>query len=61
MFRDIFLIEDFIGNLFLEFVDYRLGEFKYDLEELKNCDVIYVVFFCVKVCFIIKEIGEVKE
>lgn len=61
MFRDIFLIEDFIGNLLLEFVDYCLGELKYDLEEFKNCDVIYVVFFCVKVCLIIKEIGEVKE
>ena len=26
MFRDISPIEDFTGNLSLEFVDYRLGE-----------------------------------
>ena len=35
MFRDISPIEDFTGNLSLEFVDYRLGEPKYDLEESK--------------------------
>lgn len=55
------MIDDFIGNLLLEFIDYSLGELKYLVGEFKECDVIYVVFFCVKVWLINKEIGEVKD
>ncbi|OFV24967.1 DNA-directed RNA polymerase subunit beta [Staphylococcus sp. HMSC14C01] len=61
MFRDISPIEDFTGNLSLEFVDYRLGEPKYDLEESKNRDATYPAPLRVKVRLIIKETGEVKE
>ncbi|WP_436867762.1 DNA-directed RNA polymerase subunit beta [Staphylococcus shinii] len=61
MFRDISPIEDFTGNLSLEFVDYRLGEPKYDLEESKNRDTTYSAPLRVKVRLIIKETGEVKE
>lgn len=50
-----------MGNLLFEFIDYSLGEFKYFVDECKECDVMYVVLFCVKVCLINKEIGEVKE
>src|SRR5699024_7605808 len=45
----------------LEFVDYRLGESKYDLEESKNRDTTYSAPLRVKVRLIIKETGEVKE
>ncbi|WP_210133187.1 DNA-directed RNA polymerase subunit beta [Staphylococcus sp. GDH8C106P] len=61
MFRDISPIEDFTGNLSLEFVDYRLGDPKYDLEESKNRDTTYAAPLRVKVRLIIKETGEVKE
>lgn len=48
--------------LFLEFVDYYFdGLFKYLEQECKERDVIYVRFLKVKVRFINKEIGEIKE
>ncbi|MCU7557392.1 DNA-directed RNA polymerase subunit beta [Macrococcus capreoli] len=61
MFKDISPIEDFTGNLSLEFVDYKLGEPKYDLDEAKNRDATYSAPLRVKVRLIIKETGEVKE
>ncbi|MFU1729353.1 DNA-directed RNA polymerase subunit beta [Mammaliicoccus sciuri] len=61
MFRDISPIDDFTGNLSLEFVDYRLGEPKYDLEEFKNRDATYAAPLRVKVRLINKETGEVKD
>jgi len=61
MFKDISPIEDFTGNLSLEFVDYKLGEPKYDLDESKNRDATYAAPLRVKVRLIIKETGEVKE
>jgi DNA-directed RNA polymerase subunit beta len=39
MFRDISPIQDFTGNLVLEFIDYVLGEPKYPVEECKRCDI----------------------
>ncbi len=36
MFRDISPIQDFTGNLVLEFIDYSLGEPKYEVENVKN-------------------------
>ena len=49
MFRDISPIEDFTGNLSLEFVDYTLGEPKYDVDECKERDVTYAAPLRVKV------------
>src|SRR5690625_1811557 len=61
MFSDISLIEDFAGNLSLEFVDYSLGESKYPVEESKERDVTYSVPLRVKVRLINNQAGEVKE
>ncbi|MCC4722820.1 DNA-directed RNA polymerase subunit beta [Salinicoccus sp. RF5] len=61
MFKDISPVEDFTGNMSLEFVDYKLGEPKYDEEEAKNHDATYSAPLRVKVRLVIKETGEVKE
>jgi DNA-directed RNA polymerase subunit beta len=61
MFRDISPIEDFTGNLVLEFIDYSLGEPKYTVEEAKDHQVTYAAPLRVKVRLINKETGEVKE
>ncbi|MBU9710817.1 DNA-directed RNA polymerase subunit beta [Evansella tamaricis] len=61
MFQDISPIEDFTGNLVLEFIDYSLGEPKYSVEESKERDVTYSAPLRVKVRLINKETGEVKE
>ncbi|HZK53120.1 MAG TPA: DNA-directed RNA polymerase subunit beta [Desulfosporosinus sp.] len=61
MFRDISPIQDFTGNLVLEFIDYNLGEAKYQVEECKERDVTFAAPLRVKVRLINKETGEVKE
>ncbi|KLU67486.1 DNA-directed RNA polymerase subunit beta [Desulfosporosinus acididurans] len=61
MFRDISPIQDFTGNLVLEFIDYSLGEPKYQVEECKERDVTFAAPLRVKVRLINKETGEVKE
>ncbi|RKQ32354.1 DNA-directed RNA polymerase subunit beta [Oceanobacillus halophilus] len=61
MFKDISPIEDFAGNLSLEFVDYSLGDPKYDVDESKSRDVTYNAPLRVKVRLINNETGEVKE
>ncbi len=61
MFADISPIQDFTGNLVLEFIDYSLGEPKYDVEECKERDVTYAAPLRVKVRLLNKETGEVKE
>ncbi|SFE41692.1 DNA-directed RNA polymerase subunit beta [Lentibacillus persicus] len=61
MFQDISPIEDFAGNLSLEFIDYSLGEPKYPVEESKDRDVTYNAPLRVKVRLINNETGEVKE
>ncbi|GAA0596948.1 DNA-directed RNA polymerase subunit beta [Virgibacillus siamensis] len=61
MFKDISPIEDFTGNLSLEFVDYSLGEPKYPVDESKDRDVTYNAPLRVKVRLINNETGEVKE
>jgi len=61
MFHDISPIEDFTGNLSLEFVDYSLGEPKYDVDECKQRDVTYAAPLRVKVRLHNKETEEVKE
>lgn len=61
MFRDISPIEDFTGNLSLEFVDYSLGEPKYDVDECKQRDATFAAPLRVKVRLHNKETGDVKE
>ena len=61
MFKDISPIEDFTGNLSLEFIDYSLGEPKYDVDECKERDVTYAAPLRVKVRLHNKETDEVKE
>ncbi|WP_416148171.1 DNA-directed RNA polymerase subunit beta [Salipaludibacillus sp. HK11] len=61
MFQDISPIEDFTGNLVLEFIDYNLGDPKYPVDESKERDVTYSAPLRVKVRLINKETGEVKE
>ncbi|WP_033827296.1 DNA-directed RNA polymerase subunit beta [Bacillus andreraoultii] len=61
MFQDISPIEDFTGNLSLEFIDYELGEPKYDVDESKERDVTYAAPLRVKVRLVNKETGEVKD
>lgn len=61
MFADISPIQDFTGNLVLEFIDYSLGEPKYSVDECKERDVTFAAPLRVKVRLINKETGEVKE
>jgi len=62
VFRDISPIEDFTGNLVLEFIDYTLeNNPKYSVDECRERDVTYAVPLKVKVRLINKETGEVKE
>ncbi len=61
MFRDISPIQDFTGNLSLDFVDYQLAEPKYPVDESKERDVTYAAPLRVKVRLHNKETEEVKE
>ncbi|MCT4621725.1 MAG: DNA-directed RNA polymerase subunit beta [Marinisporobacter sp.] len=62
VFEDISPIQDYTGNLILEFIDYSLdGDPKYEIEECKERDVTYAAPLKVKVRLINKETGEVKE
>ena len=61
VFRDIATIEDFTGNLALEFVDYHLGEPKYTIKECKVRDTTYAAPLRVTARLLNKETGEVKE
>jgi len=61
VFHDISPIQDFTGNLVLEFLDYSLGKPKYGVEQCKERDVTYAAPLRVKVRLINKETGEVKE
>ena len=62
VFEDISQIEDYTGNLILEFVYYSLDDKpKYDIEECKDRDATYCAPLKVKVRLINKETGEIKE
>ncbi|MEC2057938.1 DNA-directed RNA polymerase subunit beta [Peribacillus psychrosaccharolyticus] len=61
MFQDISPIEDFTGNLSLDFIDYSLADPKYPVEETKERDVTYSAPLRVKVRLVNKETGEVKD
>lgn len=61
MFNDISPIDDFSGNLSLEFIDYQLQEAKYTVEEARQHDANYSAPLYVKLRLINKDTGEVKE
>ena len=61
MFCDISPIQDFTGNLVLEFIDYSLGDPKYPVDECKERDVTFAAPLRVRARLINKETGEVKE
>ena len=62
VFDDISPIEDYTGNLILEFVDHSLfSEPKFDQVECKERDATYSVPLKLKVRLINKETGEIKE
>ncbi|MGO1580953.1 MAG: DNA-directed RNA polymerase subunit beta [Peptoniphilaceae bacterium] len=62
VFEDVSPIEDYTGNLILEFVDYYISdEIKYDVDESKQRDTNYSAPLKVKVRLINTETGEVKE
>ena len=60
--RDISPIEDYSGNLVLEFFDYYMEDkTKYTVEEAKERDATYSTRLHVKVRLINRETGEIKE
>jgi DNA-directed RNA polymerase subunit beta len=61
IFEDFSPIQDFTGNLVLEFFDYTLGEPKYSVDDCKERDATYAVPLKVRVRLINQETGEVKE
>ena len=63
VFDDINPIQDYTGNLNLEFVGYKLDldSIKYSVEECKERDSTYAAPLKVKVRLLNKETGEVKE
>jgi DNA-directed RNA polymerase subunit beta len=62
VFNDVSPIQDYTGNLVLEFVDYSLeGKPKYSEEECKERDVTYSTPLKVKIRLINKGTNEVKE
>ena len=62
VFHDIAAIEDYTGNLVLEFIDYRLDNHpKYTIKECKERDATYAAPLYVTARLINKQTGEVKE
>ncbi|NLL81168.1 MAG: DNA-directed RNA polymerase subunit beta [Tissierellia bacterium] len=62
VFDDISPIQDYTGNLILEFVDYHIEkEIKYDENEARERDASFSAPLKVKVRLINKETGEIKE
>lgn len=59
--HEVFPISDFTGNLELDFIDYSLGEPKYQVHECKERDVSYQAPMKLKVRLTDKETGEIKE
>ena len=60
-FHDISPIEDFTGNLAVEFGGHEFGDAKYSVEECKEKDMSFQAPLFVDVRFINKETGEMKE
>jgi len=60
-FRGISPIEDFTGNLVVEFGEYEFGDPKYSVDECKEKDMSFQAPLFVDVRFINRETGEIKE
>ncbi|HEX8551272.1 MAG TPA: DNA-directed RNA polymerase subunit beta [Abditibacteriaceae bacterium] len=54
-------VEDFTGTMSLEFLDYSLGEPKFEPDECRERDLTYEMPMKVKVRVVNKETGELKE
>jgi DNA-directed RNA polymerase subunit beta len=61
VFEDISPIEDFTGNLAVEFGDHQFQEPKYNVDECKEKDMTYSSPLFATVRFINRETGEIKE
>jgi DNA-directed RNA polymerase subunit beta len=61
LFSSFSPIEDFTGTMSLEFLDYSLGEPKFDPDECRQRDLTYEMPMKVKVRVVNKETGELKE
>jgi DNA-directed RNA polymerase subunit beta len=61
LLRDISPIQDFTGNLQLEFTDHYLKPPKYTVDECKERDVTYSAPLHVRVSLLNKETGEIKQ
>ena len=62
VFRDVSAIEDFTGNLVLDFVDFRLDNTpKYTIKECKERDATYSAPLRVTARLLNKLTGEIKE
>jgi DNA-directed RNA polymerase subunit beta len=59
--KDISPIEDFTGNLALQFIEHRFEDAKFDEDECKEKDLDYSRPLFVTAAFINKETGEIKE
>ncbi|HEX2196315.1 MAG TPA: DNA-directed RNA polymerase subunit beta, partial [Actinomycetota bacterium] len=59
--RDISPVEDFTGNLALQFISHRFEEPKFDEDECKEKDMTFSRPLFVTAAFINKETGEIKE
>ena len=60
-FRDVSPIEDFTGNLALEFAEHWFEPPKYDVEECREKDMTFSAPLFVKARFVNKQTGEIKE
>ncbi len=60
IFKDVFPIQDFTGNLVLDYVGFELGKPKYDVDECRERDVTYSAPLKVKVRLITYEEGAIK-
>lgn len=61
VFKDVSPIEGNNDKLSLEFIDYKLGTPKYNIDESKERDATYAAPLRVKVRLLNKETGEIKE
>lgn len=61
LFQDISPIDDFSGNLSLDFLDYSFDEPKYSVDEAREHDANYSTPVYVKLRLVNNETGEIKE
>ncbi|MBI5833161.1 MAG: DNA-directed RNA polymerase subunit beta [Armatimonadetes bacterium] len=61
LFRSFSPVEDFTGNLSLEFLDSSLGDPKYSLQECREREVTYERPLRVRVMLVHKDTGEIRE